>query len=413
MRGLFGGLVDGFEAKAATLDQLPGFLSWPATASGRSVNWDTALKVTTVLACCVVLCEGVAQVPWKVMRQRRGGGADPATDHELYALLNRRPNHYQTSFEFRETLMLHLALVKNAYCYISRGDGNRILELIPLEPGRVAVTRAADLTLTYDVTSDTGGTLRGLTSHEIWHTRGLSWNGWMGMETVRLAAEAIGLSLALEESHARQHANGVQPGGTYSVDGTLTDTQHDQLTNWIKKHASAENRGGPLILDNGAKWLQQQMTGVDAQHVETRRVQVEEVCRAFRVMPIMVGAADKTATYASAEQMFIAHTVHTLQPWCERLEQSADVRLLGVKDDTDLFTHLELRGLQRGTLKDQAEYFAKALGSGGARPWLSQDEVRDELDRNPMGGEAGKLGQPTLAAKPEATDPADKPREDA
>lgn len=400
MRGLFDALMRGMEIKsdARVLSELPSFLSWGGpTKSGQSVNWQTALKATAVLASCRVLCNGVAQVPWKVMRQRSGGGADPAKDHPLYRLLNRKPSKNQTSFEFRQTLVLHLVLTGNAYVFKSLGPSDRILELIPLEPGRVSVTEDRG-ELTYSV-SGTDGRVVKLTDREIWHTRAMAWNGWIGLEPVRLAAEAIGLSLALEESHARQHANGVQPSGTYTVDGELTAEQHTQLTEWIKKHASGDNRGAPLILDRGAKWLAQQMSGVDAQHIETRRFQVEDTARAMGVMPIMIGAGDKAQTYASAEQNFAAHVVHAIQPICENIEQSADVRLLGVEDDTGFYTHLDLRGLQRGTLKDQADYFSKALGSGGSPAWLTQDEVRDELDRNPMGGSAARLREPTNVGK--------------
>lgn len=413
MRGLFGGLVDGMESKSAqVLDSLPDFMNWGATVTGRSVGWREALKATAVLACCTVLCNGVSQVPWKVKRARPGGGADDAADHWLYPLLNRKPNGYQTSFDFRQTVMLHMALARNAFVFKSIGSGGRILELIPLEPGRVLATQLDNMDMVYDVTGRNGRTVR-LTSREIWHIRGLSWNGWMGLEATRLAASAIGLSLDLEESHARQHANGVQPSGVYSVEGELTEEQYGQLSRWIKKQAGAENKGNPLVLDRGAKWLQQQMTGVDAEHLATRLFEAQEVCRAFNVMPIMIGASEKSATYASAEQMFIAHVVHTLQPLFENLEQGADVWLLGVDNDQGLYTAFDVRGLQRGTLKDQADYFAKGLGSGGSRPWLTQDEVRDELDRNPMGGEAAVLGQPTLAAKPK-TEPSDEPsREDA
>lgn len=376
------------------------------------MGWREALQATAVLACCTVLCNGIAQVPWKVKKARPGGGADDATDHWLYPLLNRKPNSYQTSFDFRTTLVLHLTLARNAFVYKSMGPGGRILELIPLEPSQVLTTQLDDLSLVYDVTGRNGRMIR-FTSREIWHLRGLSWNGWMGMPATRMAAEAIGLSLALEDSHARQHANGIKPSGIYSVEGELTDVQHEQLTKWVKKQAGAENKGNPLILDRGAKWLQQQMTGVDAQHVETRLLQAQEVCRALNVMPIMIGASDKSATYASTEQMFLAHEKNTLQPLGENIEQGADVWLLGVTDDTSYYTAFDWRGLQRAALKDQADYFAKALGSGGSRPWLTQDEVRDELDRNPMGGEAALLGQATLAPAPK-TEPSDKPsREDA
>lgn len=409
MRGLFEAIVRGFEFKAGdvvTLDQLPGFMSWGGpTKSGQDVNWRTALRATAVLACARVLSNSVAQVPWRVMRQRATGGADAATDHWLYPLLSRRPSRNQTSFEFRQTLVLHLVLAGNAYVFKSLGPGDRILELIPLEPGRVAVTEDRG-ELTYLVTGADGRQAR-LTDREVWHTRGLSWNGWMGLETVKLAAEAIGLTLALEESHARQHANGIQPSGLYSIEGELTLDQHEKLTAWIRRQASGENRGGPLILDRGAKWLAQQMSGVDAQHIETRRFQVEDVARGMGVMPIMIGVGDKTQSYASSEQNFTAHVVHSVQPLSEMIEQSADVRLLGVKDDTGLYTHLDLRGLQRGTLKDQADYFAKALGSGGSPAWLAQDEIRDELDLNPMGGAAATLREPSNVGPP--TNP---PKED-
>lgn len=417
--GFMGALLQGAETKDGTsvLDRLPGYLLWGPAKSGQTVNYETALQVTAVLACCQVLCNGVAQVPFRVMKARPGGrGADPDPRHPLYRLLNRRPNSYQTSFEFRSTIVLHLALARNAFVYISRGSGDRILELIPLEPGRVTVTRNRDLSLSYKVSAEDGEAAPfTLTQNEMWHLRGLSWNGWMGMEAVRLAREAIGLSLALEEAHSRLHANGVQPGGTYAVDGKLSDEQHTKLTGWIKKHAAGENRGGPLVLDNGAKWLAQQMSGVDAQHVETRRHQVLEVCRAMNVQPMMVFAVDRP-TYASAEQLFTAHAVHGLGPLYELIEQSADVFLLGVDDDTGHYCHLDPRGLMRGSMKDQGEYYAKALGSGGSRPWMTQDEIRDEVDLTPKGGPADELLDPAGAAptSPAAEDepPPAEPDED-
>jgi HK97 family phage portal protein len=405
MAGLFGALAAGAESKSSqVLDRLPEFMLWGPSKTGQTVSYMSALQVTTILACCRVLANGVSQIPWQVMKARAGGrGADPDPTHPVYKLLNRRPNFYQTSFEFRSTLVLHLALAGNAFVYISRGAGGKILELIPLEPGRVSVTRARDLSLSYQVSSEEGFSLSNLTSREIWHIRGLSWNSWMGMEAVKLAREALGLSLALEEAHARLHANGVQPSGTWSVDGKLSPEQHVKLTEWIKKHAAGDNRGAPLVLDNGAKWLTQQMSGVDSEHLATRRFQVEEDCRAMNVQPMMVFAVDKP-TYASAEQLFTAHKVHTIAPLCELIEQSADVCLLGVDDDQGHYTAFNMRGLIRGSLKDQAEYYAKMTGSGGSPAIMTQDECRDELDLPPMGGKAAELREPTnVASKAPAT----------
>ena len=158
-----------------------------------------------------------------------------------------------------------------------------------------------------------------------------------------------------------------------------------------------------MILDRSAKWLQQSMSGVDAQHIETRRFQVEEVCRALRVMPIMVGSSDKASTYASAEQMFLAHVVHTLSPWYERLEQSIDVHLLTPADRAGgVYAKFVVNALLRGSTKDRGEFYARALGAGGSPAWMTQDEVRALEEMNPMGGKAAELPVPLNATKPPA-----------
>jgi HK97 family phage portal protein len=148
---------------------------------------------------------------------------------------------------------------------------------------------------------------------------------------------------------------------------------------WLKKHAAAGN-SDPLILDRGAKWLDKQMTSVDAQHVEVRRLQVEEVCRAVRVMPIMVGVHEKTSTYASAEQMFLAHVIHTLAPWATRIEQSAEAALLTDADVKDgLFVKFNLSALMRGDYKSRQEGLQIQRRNGV----INADEWRDHEDMNP------------------------------
>jgi HK97 family phage portal protein len=249
----------------------------------------------------------------------------------------------------------------------------------------VRVTRHADLTLSYTVTSPEGGGERMIPAADMWHIRGLSWCTWIGLDVVRLAREAIGLAMALESSHAGQHKNGAQPSGIYSVDGNLTADQHNQLTEWLKKHAASP--GVPMILDRGAKWLQQQITGVDAQHLETRRFQIEEVCRAMGVMPIMIAQSDKAATYASAEQMFLAHEVYTLAPMAVRLEQSADVSLLTEQEQRDGY-HLKfnLSAMRRGDYKGRQEGLQIMRRNGV----INADEWRALEDINPREDEGGK-----------------------
>ena len=154
-----------------------------------------------------------------------------------------------------------------------------------------------------------------------------------------------------------------------------------------------------MILDRGAKWVTTSMTGLDAQHLETRKHQIEEVCRFMGVMPIMIGYSDKATTYASAEQMFLAHVVHTLSPWYARIEQSADVNLLTERErSSGLYFKFVAAGLLRGAAKDRAEYYARALGSGGHAAWMTPDEVRSLEELNPMGGDAGNLPPPASQA---------------
>jgi HK97 family phage portal protein len=370
--------------------QLLGNMS--KSKAGPSVNLDSTFRVAAAFACMAKLSSGVAQVPFKLYQATESDGLQnirPARAHALYDRISTKPNGWQTSFEFRETLTLH-ACLGNAYAFknIFRGE---LLELILLEPGRVRPEQHPDWSITYHVTGKDGHTEE-FAQDAIWHVRGLSWDGAIGLDTLKMAKEALGLSMAAEESHSNLHAKGVRPSGIYSVEGTVDEEQHKKITAWIQKNAGSGNTGVPLILDRGAKWLSQAMSGLDAQHLETRKFQLEEVCRFFNMLPAMIGYSDKATTYASAEQMFIAHVVHTLMPWYVRIEQSADINLLSEKERKQgYYTKFTAGGLLRGAMKDRGDYFARALGSGGGPAWMTQDEVRALEELNPFGGAASAL----------------------
>jgi HK97 family phage portal protein len=383
MAGFFSSLAAGIGRKdARTLDQLPGFLMGPESRSGVSVTYTTALQTSAVLSCVKVVAEGIAQSPCKLMlAAKSGAGANVARDHPLYWLLYRQPFGRQTAFEFWETLVAHIMLVGNGFVFINR-VGDRIGELIIIEPNLVTVTRLSDMSLTYTVRSRDGASEKVIEPADMWHVRGLSWCTWMGMEPVRLAREAIGLAMALEQSHADLHMKGIQVSGVYSIEGKLTQPQHDMISGWLKKHATSE-RNTPLVLDNGAKWLAQQMTGVDSQHLETRRFQIEEICRVFRVIPIMVGLSEKTATYASAEQMFLAHVIHTLLPWATRLEQSIDVSLLTEAEQREGYgAKFNLSALMRGDYKSRQEglLVMRRAGIINANEWRALEDMNPRTD---------------------------------
>lgn len=374
-----------------------------ASKSGQTVNIDTALSTATAFACLRVIAEGVAQSPCDLFQERDDGqGKDIAKDHPLYLLFTLSPNELQTPFEFFETLVFHAALTGDFVAFKNIVAG-KIRELIPIEPGRWNVKQRADLSLVY--------TIRGANGQEqefpasvIWHVRGPSWNGWRGMDMLKIAREAIGLSMAIESDQSRLYANGLRTSGTYAVEGNLTEPQYAQLQAFIKKHQAAQD-GGPLILDRAAKYVSEVMKGVDAQTLESRKMQVEEICRAFRVIPLMVGhGGDQSPTFASAEQFFIAHVVHTLLPWCRRIEMSINKFLIG-KDDfvTGIRAKFNLNALMRGSFMDRQSAFAKMLGSGGSTPYAEVNEVRELDDMNPVSWGSGKP-EAAAAAKPPAAE---------
>lgn len=369
-----------------------------SSKAGQTINLDTAFKVSALFACLRVISQGIAQVPFKLYREVEEGGLTkivPAKNHDLYDLVTVAPNAWTTSYEFRETQAIHAAL-GNSYAFLNRGGFNgKILEAILLDPTKVEEEQKDDYSIVYKVTGKSGK-VQVFPAEAIWHVKGPSWNGLDGMEILNVAREALGLAIATEETHAKLHARGVQASGVYSVDSTLNPDQYRQLKAWIdKEHAGAQNSGAPMILDRGAKWVSSVMNGTDAQHLETRKYQIEEVCRFMGVMPIMVGYSDKAATYASAEQMFLAHVIHTLSPWYARIEASANLNLLSKRERNGgyYFKHVAA-GLLRGASQDRSEYFAKALGSGGGKAWMTQDEVRALEELNPFGGEASLLPKP-------------------
>jgi HK97 family phage portal protein len=372
---------DAFASKSvtSTLDLFREVYGGKKSSSGRTVNVNTAIDVSTVFACCRVVGEGLAQVPFKLMQESPDGKTRlPAKKHSLYKKLALKPNRWQTSFEYREMLVWHVLLCGNHYSFINR-IGNKIVELYPFEPNRVQVTFESGV-LSYKVTTEEGRT-QDFPASAIWHVRGPSLNGWYGLEAVKHAREAIGLSMTLEETAGSMTSKGVNTSGVYSVEGTLSPEQYKGLAKWIEENVSGSaNAGKPLILDRAAKWVSTQMSGVDAQALEQRRFQIEEICRFARVMPIMVGYSDKATTYASAEQMFLAHLVHTMAPWYERIEQSANVNLLTEKEQNEgYYTNFVEEGMLRGAAVDTKDVILGYVNGG----ILTPNEGRAKLDENP------------------------------
>jgi HK97 family phage portal protein len=391
------------KAQVVTLEQLGGMMEWLGyrTSSGQPVTMRNAIEVTAVFCAARVIAEGIAQMPCRVVREQFAPGAATGTllverDHWAHRLLAVKPNGWQTSYEFREGMVFNAVLAGGAIAIknVIRGE---VKELLPVPAGSWTVEQLPDWSLRIRV-DHSDKTHAYFTRDQVFYLRGPSLDGFTALPVIRQARQAIGLSQSLEAQQARLAGNGGKPSGVLTMKAGLSEGARQNLrTTWEEKFGPG-GQGGIAIIDQDASFQSMTMTSVDAQYIETRRMQIEEVARAFRVMPIMLMQSDKAATFASAEQMFRNHVIHTLGPWIARFEDAAHRDVLDL--DKLLKVDLDERNLLRGDFKDQAAYYAKALGSGGSPAWMTQDEVRAEVGLNPMGGKAAELSQGATPAEP-------------
>lgn len=368
-------------AKELTYDQIAGLIdsTGAGTYAGVTVTEKTALQVSTVLACVKVIADGCATPDLHVYREKPDGTSEKALNIPEYRLLSRRPNEWQTSFEWRRMMTLHAALTGAGLSIKVRGDNRRVRELIPVEPGQWDVRKVSRYELRYRCW-DEFGLIGDFPADDVFVLNGLQWGWAKHVNAVAMARAAIGLAIATERSQASMHANGLRPSGTYTVTGSLTEDQHKRLTQWIKDQAGSDKAGTPLVLDRDAKWVSTSQSGVDAQHVETRRMQVEEICRGYGVFPIMVGHSDKTSTFASSEAFFAAHLKHTLAPWHKAWRDRIDETLLD--GSGPLFVGFDTRYLISGSMKDRSAW-ARAMAELGI---YTRNELRDEEGKDPLPG---------------------------
>jgi HK97 family phage portal protein len=403
---LFSALLGQGESKVADASALTwtALLGGARSKTGLSVSEANALRVAVVYACCRVICEDVGKLPLKLIQENDDGSKAVAKRHPLHRLLSRRPNEWQTSMEWRMTMLLHALLKKGGYSYINRSSAGEVLELIPLMPGNVTPRQDAARRVFYEV-RDARGTITTLRREQVHVIHGLSWDGLGALEVVHQGSEAIGLAMATEETQARLHGQGARPGGIISTEKTLTEPQVNRIkAQFADNYSGLENAFRTLLLDNGMEFKPWAMTGVDAQHLETRRHQVEEVCRFFRVFPSMIGYSDKATTYASAEAFFTAHVIHTLMPWVTLWEQAIARDLLAEEEqESGLGAKFLLQGLLRGDAASRAEFYASGITNG----WMTRNEARRLEDFNPLPGLDAVLTPLNMGGAPKAQGPDD------
>jgi HK97 family phage portal protein len=347
------------------------------TAAGVPVNERTAMTATAVFACVRVLSEAIAGLPLHVFQYRADGGKEHIPRHPLYRLLHDAPNPETTSFVFRETLMGHLLLWGNAYAQIVRDGRGQVLALGVLLPDRMRVGRSAAGELEYSYQTDHGPqTLR---RGEVLHIPGLGYDGVVGYSPIAMARNAVGLSLAAEDFGSTFFANGANPGGILEHPGVVKN--HDLLRESWREQFGGKSAHSIAVLEEGLKFHPMSIPPDQAQFLETRKFQIEEIARIFRVPLHMLGDLEH-ATFSNVEHLSLDFVKFSLEPWVVRWEQSMMQTLLLPSERGELFIKFNLDGLMRGDYESRMRGYATGIQNG----FLSPDDVRSLEDLNPMGG---------------------------
>lgn len=360
------------------------------TTSGKPVNERTAMQTTAVYACVRILAEAVASLPLHVYEYQDDGGKKQVHDHPLYYLLHDEPNPEMTSFVFRETLMSHLLIWGNAYAQIIRDGAGRVLGLYPLLPDKMDVQRddRGNIYYVYSRNSDENpmfkeyGDIR-LKAEDVLHIPGLGFDGLIGYSPIAMAKNAVGMTLACEEYGASFFANGANPGGVLEHPGVLKDPSKVRES-WNSVYRGVNNAHKIAVLEEGMKYQQIGIPPEEAQFLETRKFQINEIARLYRIPPHMVGDLDKSS-FSNIEQQSLEFVKYTLDPWVIRWEQSLQRSLLLPGEKGKYFIKLNVDGLLRGDYQSRMNGYAVGRQNG----WFSANDIREMENMNPIPDEQG------------------------
>ena len=349
------------------------------TSSGKAVNERTAMQTSAVYACVRILAESVAGLPLHVY-ERSGGSKSTKPSHPLYRLLHDEPNREMTSFVFRETLMSHLLLWGNAYAQIIRDGRGFPIALYPLLPDRMAVDRDNGGDLRYTYQSEKGQVK--LRRENVLHIPGLGFDGLIGYSPIAMAKNSIGMALATEEYGATFFANGANPGGVLEHPAVVKD--RDRLRESWQSQFSGANAHKVAVLEEGLKFKQMSIPPEQAQFLETRKFQINEIARIFRVPPHMVGDLEKSS-FSNIEQQSLEFVKYTLDPWVVRWEQSLQQALILPSEKDRVFIKFNLDGLLRGDYQSRMQGYSTGIQNG----FMSVNDVRGLEDMNLLTTEEG------------------------
>ena len=359
------------------------------TTSGKTVNEFTAMQTTAVYSCVRILAEAVASLPLHVYRYKENG-KERVYNHHLYHILHNEPNTEMSSFVFRETLMSHLLIWGNAYAQIIRDGAGRVVALYPLLPNKMTVSRDknGEIYYIYTTTSDENPNFKDygsvvLRKQDVLHIPGLGFDGLVGYSPIAMAKNAVGMTIATEEYGASFFANGANPGGVLEHPGVLKDPKKVR-DSWNEVYRGTANAHKIAVLEEGMKYQQIGIPPEEAQFLETRKFQINEIARLYRIPPHMVGDLEKSS-FSNIEQQSLEFVKYTLDPWVIRWEQAMQRSLLLPKEKQEFFIRLNVDGLLRGDYQSRMNGYSVARQNG----WLSANDIREMEDMNPIPDEEG------------------------
>lgn len=350
------------------------------TSSGKTVNERTAIQTTAVYSCVRILAETVASLPLHTFKHTEGG-KEKATEHSIYHLLADEPNPEMTSFVFRETLMGHLLLWGNAYAQIIRDGRGNIIALYPLMPDRMTVDRADSGEIYYIYNKE--GKQYYLRNYEVLHIPGLGFDGLIGYSPIAMAKNAIGMAIATEEYGASFFANGANPGGVLEHPGVVKDPARVRES-WNSVYQGTKNANRVAVLEEGMKFQSIGIPPEQAQFLQTRKFQLNEIARIFRIPPHMIGDLDKSS-FSNIEQQSLEFVMYTLDPWVVRWEQAIKRALFSESEKKEYFVKFNVDGLLRGDYQGRMNGYAVGRQNG----WLSANDIRELENLNRIPEELG------------------------
>ena len=346
------------------------------SGAGKSVTAQSAIQLSTVYACVRVISETIASLPLGVYESTDAGNRK-ATEHPLYRLLHDEPNSEMTSFVLREVMLAHLLIYGNSYCQIIRSGKNGIVGLYPLLPDHMDVDRDSKGNLNYTYTTSDGKVI-GLKPPQVLHIPGLGFDGVMGYSPIALEKSAIGLGLAAEEYGSKFFANGARPSGVLTHPNTVKNPKALRES-WNAAYGGSGNANRVAVIEEGMTFTPLSIPNNEAQFLETRKFQVDEICRIFRVPPHLVGNLEH-ATFSNIEHMSIDFAVHTIRPWLVRIEQSMNRALFSENEKGRFYVQFNMDGLMRGDYKSRMEGYSIGRQNG----WLSANDIRELENLNPI-----------------------------